>query len=72
MFAMSSSAERYETGLVIHVHHYPPGSSIARPMKDRTIPSATLGDPMRPLIWVSKSRLATELTGMGHPALCAR
>jgi hypothetical protein len=30
---------------------------------------ATLGDPMRPLIWVSKSldKLASELTAMGHP-----
>ena len=29
----------------------------------------TLGDPMRPLIWVSKSmdKLAATLTGMGHP-----
>jgi hypothetical protein len=32
-------------------------------------PWATLGDPMRPLIWVSKSmeKLATTLTEMGHP-----
>ena len=31
---------------------------------------ATLGDPMRPLIWVSKSlkKLAAVLTAMGHPA----
>src|SRR6516225_7080769 len=30
---------------------------------------ATLGDPMRPLIWVSKSlkKLAAVLTAMGHP-----
>jgi hypothetical protein len=30
---------------------------------------ATLGDPMRPLIWVSKSmeKLAATLTEMGHP-----
>jgi hypothetical protein len=30
---------------------------------------ATLGDPVRPLIWVSKSlaKLATTLTAMGHP-----
>ena len=30
---------------------------------------ATLGDPMRPLIWVSKSmaKLAASLTEMGHP-----
>jgi len=30
---------------------------------------ATLGDPMRPLIWVSKSmeKLAATLTAMGHP-----
>ena len=35
----------------------------------RLVESATLGDPMRPLIWVSKSldKLAAELTAMGHP-----
>jgi DDE family transposase len=35
----------------------------------RLVEPATLGDPMRPLIWVSKSRekLAAELTLMGHP-----
>src|SRR6516162_10542058 len=33
------------------------------------IEPATLGDPMRPLIWVSKSlkKLAAVLTAMGHP-----
>ena len=35
----------------------------------RLVESATLGDPMRPLIWVSKSmdKLAETLTAMGHP-----
>jgi hypothetical protein len=35
----------------------------------RLVEPATLGDPMRPLIWVSKSmdKLAETLTGMGHP-----
>jgi hypothetical protein len=35
----------------------------------RLIEPATLGDPMRPLIWVSKSmdKLAAALTAMGHP-----
>ena len=35
----------------------------------RLVESATLGDPMRPLIWVSKSmdKLAATLTAMGHP-----
>jgi len=35
----------------------------------RLIEPATLGDPMRPLIWVSKSmdKLAETLTAMGHP-----
>jgi Rhodopirellula transposase DDE domain len=34
----------------------------------RIVEPATLGDPMRPLLWVSKSldKLATTLTGMGH------
>ena len=36
---------------------------------ERLVEPATLGDPMRPLIWVSKSmeKLAATLTGMGHP-----
>jgi hypothetical protein len=35
----------------------------------RLVEPATLGDPMRPLIWVSKSidMLAAALTAMGHP-----
>jgi len=35
----------------------------------RLVEPATLGDPMRPLIWVSKSmeKLAITLTEMGHP-----
>ena len=35
----------------------------------RLVEPASLGDPMRPLIWVSKSldKLAAELTAMGHP-----
>src|SRR3977135_674347 len=35
----------------------------------RLVEPATLGDPMRPLIWVSKSmeKLAATLTEMGHP-----
>ncbi len=35
----------------------------------RLVDPATLGDPMRPLIWVSKSmdKLAEALTAMGHP-----
>src|SRR5215470_9764495 len=39
------------------------------PALKRLVEPATLGDPMRPLIWVSKSRekLAAELTEMGHP-----
>ena len=39
------------------------------PELKRLVEPATLGDPMRPLIWVSKSmdKLATALTGMGHP-----
>ncbi len=34
----------------------------------RIVEPATLGDPMRPLLWVSKSldKLAATLTGMGH------
>ena len=34
----------------------------------RLVEPATLGDPMRPLLWVSKSleKLACALTGMGH------
>jgi hypothetical protein len=36
---------------------------------ERLVEPATLGDPMRPLIWVSKSmdKLAAALTAMGHP-----
>ena len=36
---------------------------------NRFVEPATLGDPMRPLIWVSKSmdKLAEALTAMGHP-----
>src|ERR1700757_1854586 len=39
------------------------------PALKRLIEPATLGDPMRPLIWVSKSmeKLAAALTEMGHP-----
>ena len=39
------------------------------PALERLVEPATLGDPMRPLIWVSKSmeKLATALTQMGHP-----
>ena len=39
------------------------------PALDRLVAPATLGDPMRPLIWVSKSmeKLAATLTEMGHP-----
>ncbi len=39
------------------------------PELKRLVESATLGDPMRPLIWVSKSmdKLAAALTAMGHP-----
>jgi hypothetical protein len=39
------------------------------PALKRLIEPATLGDPMRPLLWVSKSmgKLASILTGMGHP-----
>jgi hypothetical protein len=39
------------------------------PALKRLVEPATLGDPMRPLIWVSKSRekLSAELTEMGHP-----
>ena len=35
----------------------------------RLVEPVTRGDPMRPLIWVSKSldKLAAELTAMGHP-----
>jgi hypothetical protein len=35
----------------------------------RLVDPDTLGDPMRPLVWVSKSleKLATELTSMGFP-----
>jgi hypothetical protein len=35
---------------------------------ERIVEPATLGDPVRPLLWVSKSldKLATTLTGMGH------
>jgi hypothetical protein len=39
------------------------------PALKRLVEPATLGDPMRPLIWVSKSmeKLAAALTQMGHP-----
>ena len=39
------------------------------PELKRLVEPATLGDPMRPLIWVSKSmdKLAATLTAMGHP-----
>ena len=39
------------------------------PALERLVAPATLGDPMRPLIWVSKSmeKLAATLTEMGHP-----
>jgi len=39
------------------------------PALKRLVEPATLGDPMRPLIWVSKSmeKLAAALTKMGHP-----
>ncbi len=39
------------------------------PALERLVEPATLGDPMRPLIWVSKSmaKLAAALTEMGHP-----
>jgi hypothetical protein len=39
------------------------------PELKRLVEPATLGDPMRPLIWVSKSmdKLAATLTQMGHP-----
>jgi hypothetical protein len=39
------------------------------PALQRLVEPATLGDPMRPLIWVSKSmeKLAAVLTEMGHP-----
>jgi hypothetical protein len=39
------------------------------PALERLVEPATLGDPMRPLIWVSKSmeKLAATLTAMGHP-----
>ena len=39
------------------------------PALERLVEPATLGDPMRPLIWVSKSmeKLAATLTEMGHP-----
>jgi len=38
------------------------------PALQRLVEPATLGDPMRPLIWVSKSmeKLAATLTAMGH------
>jgi hypothetical protein len=38
------------------------------PALKELVASATLGDPVRPLLWVSKSRakLATALTEMGH------
>jgi Rhodopirellula transposase DDE domain len=39
------------------------------PELKRLVEPATLGDPMRPLIWVSKSmdKLAAALTDIGHP-----
>src|SRR5208282_4633163 len=39
------------------------------PQETPVFEPATLGDPMRPLLWVSKSmdKLAAILTGMGHP-----
>lgn len=39
------------------------------PALERLVEPATLGDPERPLLWVSKSpaKLAAALTGMGHP-----
>jgi hypothetical protein len=39
------------------------------PALERLVEANTLGDPMRPLLWVSKSmeKLAAALTGMGHP-----
>jgi len=39
------------------------------PELKRLVEPVTLGDPMRPLIWVSKSmdKLAAALTAMGHP-----
>src|ERR1700680_2697464 len=39
------------------------------PALKRLVDPATLGDPMRPLIWVSKSleKLTAALTEMGHP-----
>jgi hypothetical protein len=39
------------------------------PALKRLVEPATLGDPVRPLIWVSKSmeKLAATLTAMGHP-----
>ena len=39
------------------------------PKLRRLVEPATLGDPVRPLIWVSKSmaKLAAALTAMGHP-----
>ena len=39
------------------------------PELKRLVEPATLGDPMRPLLWVSKSmdKLAATLTAMGHP-----
>jgi hypothetical protein len=42
------------------------------PALKRLVEPATLGDPMRPLIWVSKSmeKIAAALTEMGHP-ICA-
>ena len=39
------------------------------PALERLVEPATLGDPMRPLLWVSKSmgKLADTLTATGHP-----
>ena len=39
------------------------------PALERLVAPATLGDPMRPLLWVSKSmdKLAAALTASGHP-----
>ena len=44
------------------------------PALKRLLEPATLGDPMRPLLWVSKSmdKLAAILTAMGHPISAIR
>lgn len=45
------------------------GNPALVPALKQLVEPATLGDPMRPLLWVSKSmeKLAEILTGMGHP-----